>query len=210
MQITLPFAGSTQNNLLMLLLRSESPLSIEGMAQGLEVTKTAARQHILNLERDGYVEKQSERRGRGRPVLAYQLSRKGRELFTRQYALFSEKMISLLKKNLGETAFKKQMRDMGKSLAHDLEHQMPRVKKAGEVTQATLEALAALMRELGYDADTGPDKDIIAHNCVYHHLAEAHNEVCELDLSLMKTLTGKKPKHMDCIVRGGTCCRFSF
>lgn len=206
----LPFAGTTQNKLLNLLLRQQVPLSIEQIATGLKVTKTAARQHILNLERDSYVVKTTQHGGRGRPVYAYELSREGRELFTRQYALFSEKMIVLLKETLGPKAFIKQMRSMGLSLAADLAHKMPPVNKSKAVDATTLKPLANLMQELGYDAETGADNDIIAHNCVYHHLAETHPEVCELDLSLMQKLTGKKPEHIDCIIREGSSCRFKF
>ncbi|HFB55008.1 MAG TPA: MarR family transcriptional regulator, partial [Hellea balneolensis] len=56
MQSTLPFAGQTQSNLLHILMRSGTAMSIEDIARALGVTKTAARQHILNLQQGGYVQ----------------------------------------------------------------------------------------------------------------------------------------------------------
>ena len=47
-----------------------------------------------------------------------------------------------------------------------------------------------------------------ARNCVYHHLAAEHPEVCELDLALLSSLLGGKIEHVECMVRGGGSCRF--
>jgi hypothetical protein len=49
---------------------------------------------------------------------------------------------------------------------------------------------------------------IDARNCVYHHLAAEHPEVCELDLALLSSLLGGKIEHVECMVRGGASCRF--
>ncbi len=214
MTIALPFAGHTQNSLLHILMRSEEALPLDIIAQDLGVTKTAARQHVLSLQQGGYVQVSDQgaflQKRRGRPTFAYELSSEGRELFTRQYALFSHKMIMLMKDLLDEKEFKKQMREMGKSLADDLAHKMPKPERGKPPSGETLGQLAGLMRELGYDAKQSADDEITAHNCVFHQLAEACENVCEFDLTLMQKLTGKKPAHTECIVRGGKACRFKF
>jgi predicted ArsR family transcriptional regulator len=69
------------------------------------------------------------------------------------------------------------------------------------------------MRELGYHAravaEPGAELPLIdARNCVYHHLAAEHREVCELDLALLSSLLGGKIEHVECMVRGGASCRF--
>jgi predicted ArsR family transcriptional regulator len=101
MPILLPFAGQTQTSLLHVLMRSGQALSLDEIALKIGVTKTAARQHILNLQNGGYVQitnsDKERKKRRGRPTYTYEISREGRELFARQYALFSDKMIMMMK-----------------------------------------------------------------------------------------------------------------
>ncbi|MCF6220370.1 MAG: HTH domain-containing protein [Robiginitomaculum sp.] len=214
MSTTLPFVGQTQTNLLHVLMRSAEALPIDEIAVQIGVTKTAARQHILNLQQGGYVQivepDISQKKSRGRPTYSYEISREGRELFARHYALFSEKMIIMLKNTLDEKQFKKQMQGLGKLLAEDLAHKMPKPVRGKTPAADTLESLAAILRELGYDAHKSTPNEITAHNCVFHKLAEKCEMVCEVDLSLMQKLTGKKPVHKECMVRDGKVCKFLF
>ena len=69
------------------------------------------------------------------------------------------------------------------------------------------------MRELGYQARTAIDQPgalplIDARNCVYHHLAREHREVCDFDLALLSTLLDSDIEHVECMLRGGVACRF--
>jgi predicted ArsR family transcriptional regulator len=208
----LAFAGPTQNRLLHIMMRHRQPASIDFLAGKLGITKTAVRQHITNLERDGYIERQnlsgSEGKAaqRGRPQYAYALSERGGELFTRHYALFSERLIVQMKAALGDDEFTIQMRSLGENLASELAGKMP----ANADLPTQIKALSTLMHELGYDSEIDQNGDIIAHNCVYHDLANAHPQVCEVDLALMHKLAGVKPEHKACMVRGDSICRFSF
>ncbi|MBN50581.1 MAG: hypothetical protein CMN85_13695 [Spongiibacteraceae bacterium] len=66
------------------------------------------------------------------------------------------------------------------------------------------------MDSLGYEAETGSNSnEIVAYNCIYHHLAEKHPEVCEFDIAFLESASKKSVTHTECIVRGGHCCRFS-
>ncbi len=210
----LPFAGRTQTSLFHVLMHSPEALSLDEIAARIGVTKTAARQHILNLQADGYVQiadpAPAHQKRRGRPTITYVISREGRELFTRQYALFSEKMILMLKDGLDDKEFKKKMQELGRSLAEDLQLEMPKPELGQSLGPDTLKSLANLMCEIGYDAYQSAANEITAHNCVFHKLAEKHEMVCEVDLTLMQKLTGKKPVHSECLVRGGKSCRFTF
>ena len=83
----------------------------------------------------------------------------------------------------------------------------------GKTREQQIAIVTELMRDLGYHARAVPDKGaalpmIDARNCVYHHLAAEHPEVCELDLALLSSLLGGKIEHVECMVRGGASCRF--
>jgi len=218
MDHSLPFVGQTQNDLLHVLLRAEHALALGEIATRLNVTKTAARQHILTLQRGGFVQNtQTDKRGqgrRGRPGNIYELSPRGRELFSRHYALFSNKLIGLLEKSMSQKKFEKIMVALGASLAEDFRHKMPPANtgktKNKAISPSVLEQLAALMRDLGYDAYVNGPDEVVARNCVFHQLAAQNQYVCEVDLTLAHKLTGKRPAHSACMVRGDKVCRFKF
>ena len=68
------------------------------------------------------------------------------------------------------------------------------------------------MNAAGYEAQliarSGGEPEIVAHNCVFHHLASRHPEVCELDLALLGRLGGAAVEHRECMLRGGQVCCF--
>ena len=74
-------------------------------------------------------------------------------------------------------------------------------------------SVAGLMRELGYESSAvegaqGPE--IEARNCVFHDLAMADPKICEVDLALLRSMTGRSVDHRRCMARGERSCRFAF
>ena len=66
------------------------------------------------------------------------------------------------------------------------------------------------MVSLGYETlIESDDKDgsdiprIAAYNCVFYDVAKENSEVCELDLTLLRTLSGFDIEHQECMVKGG-------
>ncbi|HJU49170.1 MAG TPA: HTH domain-containing protein, partial [Pseudogulbenkiania sp.] len=200
--------GERQQQLLRLLQQQSAGLTVEQLAQGLAVTRTAVRQHLTVLERDGLVERGMTQPTGGRPEQLFVLTSKGQEVFPRRYSWFAELLLQTLEGQLGQEGLVTQLAEIGTRLAATLPPSM------ANDPQARIRALADIMRELGYDArpqDAGSGLPrIVATNCIFHHLAARFPEVCELDLALMSTYVGEPVTHEECMVRGGTCCRFRF
>ncbi|MFZ6044875.1 helix-turn-helix transcriptional regulator [Pseudomonas sp. CR3202] len=193
--------GRTQQDLLGALLYQPDGMSIDDLASHLAVTRTAIRQHLAALERDGLILRGETRPTGRRPEQLYQLSPRGRELFPRQYQLLANLLIGEVASLIGQDALLRLMRGLGEKLAAELERET--------VDEARI---AEHMNQAGYEAEvffrsTG-EPEIVAHNCVFHHLAAAHPEVCELDLALLGTLGGGEVEHLECMVREGQVCRF--
>jgi predicted ArsR family transcriptional regulator len=133
------------------------------------------------------------------------LSAAGKTNFPRQYSLLAKQLLTELSQYLGPDELHRAMQRIGKTLANGL---------STRVGPAADEALiAGLMRELGYESKVvdGPDgAEIEAHNCVFHDLAMADPAICEVDLSLLKALSGKEVDHRRCMARGEHSCRFAF
>ncbi|TDF81574.1 metalloregulator ArsR/SmtB family transcription factor [Pseudomonas sp. H9] len=194
--------GRTQQDLLSALLYQAAGMSIEELASQLAVTRTAVRQHLAALERDGLVVRGELRATGRRPEQLYQLSAAGHELFPRHYHLLANLLINEVASLIGHEALVSLMRNLGQKMAADL-----------SATQLDEQQISAHMKDVGYESEvffrSGGPAQIVAHNCVFHQLAEAHPEVCELDLALIGSLGGGTVQHLECMLRGGAVCRFA-
>jgi predicted ArsR family transcriptional regulator len=193
--------GRTQQDLLNALLHQAGGMSIDELAEHLAVTRTAIRQHLAALERDGLVLRGETRPTGRRPEQLYQLTDHAREQFPRQYQLLASALIDEVADIIGPEALATLMRNLGRKLAQDREQQVVDETK-----------IVQHMNQAGYEAEvffrSSGDQEIVAHNCVFHRLAAAHPVVCELDLALIGALGGAEVEHTECMVRGGNVCRF--
>ncbi|MGH8432894.1 MAG: helix-turn-helix transcriptional regulator [Pseudomonas sp.] len=193
--------GRTQQDLLCALLYQPAGMSIDDLASHLAVTRTAIRQHLAALERDGLILRGETRPTGRRPEQLYLLSTPGKELFPRQYQLLADLLIGEVAEIIGHDSLVRLMRSLGRKMAAGMEqHAVPEERIVNHMNQAGYEA-EVFFRSSG-------EKEIIAHNCVFHHLAKAHPEVCELDLALIGALGDGDVEHLECMVRGGNVCRF--
>src|SRR3989344_759876 len=188
--------GRTQQDLLNALLHQAGGMSIDELAEHLAVTRTAIRQHLAALERDGLVLRGETRPTGRRPEQLYQLTDHAREQFPRQYQLLASALIDEVADIIGPEALATLMRNLGRKLALDREQQVvDETKIVQHMNQAVYEA-EVFFRSSG-------DQEIVAHNCVFHRLPAAHPGVCELDLALIGALGGAEVEHTECMVRGG-------
>lgn len=195
----------SRDRILDLLLRSEEPLGVQALGTALGISRNAAHQQVVGLEREGLIERASAIPTKGRPSQGYRLSAMGKATFPRQYALLARQLLEELSKHLGPDDLPLTMERIGRTLAGSL---------SAEIDQEqVVPSIAVLMRELGYESKTvdGPDgPEIEAHNCVFHDLAMADRAICEVDLSLLRSLSGKDVEHRRCMARGERSCRFAF
>jgi predicted ArsR family transcriptional regulator len=199
--------GDRQQALLRVLLENKSGLTVDALVRALDITRTAVNQHLAALERRGYVKKGPLTQTGGRPGYTYTLTATGVELFPKQYSWFSELMLKSLESQLGRDGLARFLSTLGSELAEEHRERLHALPPRERIT-----ALVELMQTLGYEAreDDGSEQPAItAQNCVYHHLANTYNEVCEFDLSLIGKLLDAGVDHQECMARGDGCCRFA-
>jgi DeoR family suf operon transcriptional repressor len=194
--------GPRQQQMLQTLLENKSGLTVDELSKSLGITRTAINQHLLVLESSGYIAKGKLTKTGGRPGHTYVLTQQGYDLFPKQYAWFSQLLLDFLQKQLGDDGVEKYMTKLGAELAKTLKE---RIK--GATPEERIVEVAAIMQELGYDA-YAEKTAIKAYNCVYHHLAQSHREVCQLDISLLSSLLSAEIKHTNCMAQGDACCQF--
>lgn len=199
--------GPRQQQLLKTLLEHKSGHTVEELSKLLGITRTAVNQHLLALERGGYVVKDKLTKTGGRPGYTYVLTPRGYDLFPKQYAWFSRLLLDSLKEELGEEGLECYLRKLGSELSANLKNQM-----RGDSIEERLVEVAEMLQELGYDAYPDETEErqpaLTAHNCVYHDLAKTHNEVCQFDITLLSSLLNADIEHKTCMARGDHCCKF--
>jgi predicted ArsR family transcriptional regulator len=192
------------------LLRNKRGATIDELARAVGVTRTAVRQHLASLMRDGLVLAGETRPTGGRPERLFVLSPAGREEFPRRYSWFAQLLIEAIEKEHGTTGLRVRLGRIAAAVVAQIRQRSP----AAGGRRQKVEALSGLMDELGYDARTAPDLDgaptIEADNCVFHELAARNPEVCQFDLALLSGFTSSKVTLHECMARGGHVCRFRF
>src|SRR5678815_1895785 len=85
-----------RKQLLRHLLRSKGGATVDELGKGLGVTRTAVRQHLASLMRDGLIGPGETRASGGRPKQLFVLTEKGREAFPRHYSWFAQLLIEAI------------------------------------------------------------------------------------------------------------------
>ena len=199
--------GRSRDRILEILLKSESPLGVQALAAALRVSRNAAHQQVMALEREGLVERAAVIPTRGRPSQGFRLSAIGKATFPRQYALLAKELLQELSRYLGPDELGAALERIGLSLADSLR------SEDGSDPAEAVRRIAGLMRDLGYESkavEGSEGVEIEAHNCVFHDLAMADPTICEIDLALLRSLSGQDVEHRRCMARGERSCRFAF
>jgi len=206
----LEILSDRQKQLLKLLLRDKSGLTVEELSKALKITRNAVRQHLAALDSNGLIAPGATRASGGRPHQLYALPEKGKEIFPRHYSWFAQLVVESIQRDEGAENLGKRLSAIGADVGKQLRSQYP----APGTRRQKVEKLTEVMSQLGYDARDvsapGGAAVIEADNCVFHNLAMKNPEICRFDLALLETFTDSRVDHQECMVRGGNACRFKF
>ena len=199
---------SNQKKILEFLLDKTDGANLVEISEHLEITKTAAKEHILKLEHLGLITFLDFKGSVGRPKRNYKLTEGGHEVFPKQYSWLSSVLLELLAEDLGPQMVSRIMKDLGKKVATSMSERFKHKSHPqllAEITKA--------MNELGYrsmlkQSDIRKGAILEASNCVYHKVAKEHPELCQFDIQFLESASGMKVKLESCIARGGAICRF--
>lgn len=199
-----------QKKILDYLLEHKDGATLDELASHLEITKTAAKEHLLKVERLGYLTYFDSKGKVGRPRRRYSLSQQGIDAFPKQYSWLSNVLLEHLAEDLGPQATVRLMDSLADKVASSMSKKFENVENSAEL----LKLIASTLNELGYrsslkQSDLRKGAIIEAHNCVYHSVAMQHPELCRFDIKFIENVSGgMNVKLESCIARGGSVCRF--
>jgi len=204
----LEFLGNRRHELMKLLVRSKTGLTVEEIAGHLSITRNAVRQHLAGLMNEGVVATGTTRPSGGRPERLYVLTERGRESFPRRYSWMAELLVDSIRNEAGPDGLRRRLTALGSAVARKLLGHHPGLS----TRRSRIEKISALMEDLGYDTGgkAASSNTVEAFNCVFHDLALKNPDVCQFDLALLSTFTDSKVEHVECMAKGGNSCRFRF
>jgi Predicted transcriptional regulator len=204
--------GDSRRQVLAHLLERKSGSTVDDMIASVGLSRTAVNQHLMVLEREGFVLRKNEsRKTGGRPGRLYVLTEEGTNLFPKKYAWFSRLLIQTLREQMGEDQLSRYMFDLGVKMSADL---IPRLVGKNRVER--VDEIVKVMNEAGFRATTITSERgdkiprVQCTNCVYHDLSKDYPEVCRFDIGFLSGLMGADVEHQSCMQRGGNACRFRF
>lgn len=195
------FFESTRGRIVSL-LRGES-LTVNELAEKLELTDNAVRAHLLTLERDGLIKQSGVRRGFRKPHFAYKLTHDAEALFPKAYDLLLNGLIKVLKGRLDPKAISEVLREAGRSLAARQSCVKGSLENRARGAVKVLEALGGAAK-----IEKEEDKLVIrSASCPLAAAVSEHPEVCQLAEALMTEIVGVPVKER-CDRDGPPQCRF--
>jgi predicted ArsR family transcriptional regulator len=199
-------AGRSTRMEVLELLRRKGHASAEAIASDLGVTPNAVRQHLTNLERDGFVVSQPERRARGRPSLLFSLTERADSVFPKRYGQLATMVLQEVQEMGGEEALDEIFARVAARHADAIEANL-----AGLDFDEKLRRVVAWIGRAGTLAEQTETEEgvkVTIHNCPFRNTALKFPQVCTITPHLMSRLLGTAISQSDSIHRRDPYCSF--
>jgi predicted ArsR family transcriptional regulator len=187
-------------------LRRKGHSSAETIASDLGITPNAVRQHLTNLERDGFVISHPERRRRGRPSLLFSLTERADSVFPKRYGQLATMVLQEVQEMGGPDAldevFSRMAARHATAIAPNLEGM--------EFDEKLRRVVAWIGRAgtLAEQTETPEGVKVTIHNCPFRNTALKFPQVCTITPHLMSQLLGTAISQADSIHRHDPYCSF--
>jgi predicted ArsR family transcriptional regulator len=199
-------AGRSTRMEVMELLRRKGRCSAETMASDLGVTPNAIRQHLTNLERDGFVVSNPQRSGRGRPALLYSLTERADSVFPKRYGQLATMVLQEVQEMGGPEVLDELFSRVAARHANAIEHDLE-----GLDFDQKLQRVVSWIGRAGTLAEqtqTAEGVKVTIHNCPFRNTALKFPQVCTITPHLLSRLLGTAVSQSDSIHRRDPYCSF--
>jgi DeoR family suf operon transcriptional repressor len=187
-------------------LKRSQRLTATELAAKLHASLNAVRHHLKELEAEGLVEYERERRGVGAPAFAYRLSSTGEALFPRRYEETLLKVLEQVVEREGRHAAAAMLESQFDALARRLEPVL-----AGASGEERLELVTRALAEEGFMAEWQAGDDgaaLVEHNCAIRAVAERFPEICTAEERFLVTTLGAPVERRSHILDGCNACGY--
>lgn len=188
-------------------LRRNQPATAETIATELGVTPNAVRQHLTNLERDGYVRSQPVRHKRGRPALTFSLTDRADAAFPKRYGQLATMVLTELRAMGGEDLIDEVFRRVAQRHASTIEPGLDGLDFDAKLDQVVGSLARAGTLATATDDNNG-EVEVAIHNCPFRNTALKFPQVCTITPHMLASLLETSVSQAKSIHRGDSHCSF--
>lgn len=187
-------------------IKTNGSSSMSVLASILDISGEGVRQHLLQLEKEGWITRYSENNGVGRPVQQYVLTTAGEHLFEKNYDHLTIEVLDILTNSLGEEALKHLLSSM---IEQRIVQWEPKLK--GLNTAERLNVLKGFYKKDDSFMEIENKNhaySLIERNCPFHNVAMQQPILCSVTVSVLTHLLGCSVKREKRLQNGDGCCVF--
>jgi predicted ArsR family transcriptional regulator len=190
-------------------LKRNGPATIAELASQLEMTREAIRQHLLQLEYEGWIGKELNRdssNGGGRPSTSYSLTADGDHLFPKHYDSLTVEVLDTVANQLGPEALIQVLSTMTKARVQEWETRLQGLK-----FEERIEALKGIYLEDDAFMEVEHSRDqlsLIERNCPFLNVAKRRPVLCSVTVSTLTRLLGYRVIREERFQNGDGRCVF--
>lgn len=193
---------TTRRHIIELLRRA--PLTIGSLAERLELTASAVRVHVVELEREGLVRRAGLARGLNRPAAIYELAPGLDALLCTAYVPFVASLLQTMGEELPAPRVAELMQLAGRRLAANFGRPSGTLPQRAQAASEFLNKLGALT-----EVDTAAGHLAIrGHDCPLASAVEGRPEVCQAMERFVAEVV-RAPVHECCDRHGRPRCCFA-
>jgi len=192
------------------ILKMQGPLDSAQLADQLELTAMAVRQHLYALQNEGHVEAEERPVPIGRPAKHWRLTREADQLFPEAYAELNVSLIQALRDTFGEEGLDQVLVSRCAQQRQDYAKRI----RASAPLDKRLKELARVRTEEGYMAEVRREKDgsylLLENHCPICAAANACQGFCSTELDLFRSVLGRgvAVERVEHIVAGDRRCAY--
>src|ERR1035437_1498737 len=199
-------AGRSTRMEVLELLRRKGHASAATIATDLRVTPNAVRQHLTNLERDGFVVSNPEKSRRGRPSLLFSLTERADSVFPKR----SGPLGPMVPHEVQEMGGPDALDEIFERMAPRHAGAIARSLEGREFDDKLSRVVAWIGRAgtLAEQSETPEGAKVTIHNCPFRNTALKFPQVCTITPHLISQLLGTAVSQADSIHRHDPYCSF--
>ncbi len=198
------FVNSTQWKIVYL-LKKNGEMSVEEIGQILSITSIGVRQHMLNLERNGFVTYRIQKHGVGRPAFKYSLTEKSDELFPDNYRNFTLDIFKAIEEIDGRKKLSLILKKRKEKILEEKRKLLAGVNDPKERIKVFIDSL----KDEGYIVELTMRNDVYEvsqYNCPLAGVSKQYQETCRYELELYRELFHSSVIRRMCYADGDRYC----
>ncbi|MEX0648828.1 MAG: winged helix-turn-helix transcriptional regulator [Balneolaceae bacterium] len=193
------------------LIKRYGAVSVDKTVSHTTLSRTTLREHFLQLERDGYIERNYLRSGPGRPALQYRLTKKGNSLYPSYEPELIKELLAFLKKQGAEKTIESFFESFWEERLEKAQFRMD--SHSEKDLKKKLEGLAEMLEEEGFMPDFSLNEDentltVKECNCPFREVIKETRLPCKLEAIFFKNIFGEQTERTTYIADGDYACTY--